>query len=69
MRGDYTLEHLDDKFHQIGVQRFELIEYPSDKHVGKDRSHGTFLIKLYTGSCGNLMEPWEVQKYSHTPGT
>ena len=37
--------------------------------MGKDRAHGLDFINLYLGRRNELMEPQEVQIYSHTPGT
>ena len=68
MRGYYTLEPLVYGFHHRGIRLVEIVEYPLSKNVGKDRSHSTSLINLYLGSRGQLMEPREVQKYSHTSG-
>ena len=69
MRGGYTLELLAYGIHNRKFRLVELVEYISDKHVGKDRSHGTGLVNLYPGSRCQLMEPREVQKDIRTPGT
>ena len=69
MRGNSTLEHLTYGVHHRGVQLVDIVEDTSDKYVIKDRSHGARLINLWTVSCGQLMDPQDVQKYSHNMGT
>ena len=46
MRGDYTLEPLAYGVNCRGARFFLLVEAPSDKYIGKDRSHRTCLINL-----------------------
>ena len=66
MKWDYTLKPLAYAVHNRGVWLGELVEAPLAKHVDKDRTHGTGLINLYPGSCGQLMEPQAVQRDIHT---
>ena len=69
MRGEYTLEPLAYGVCRKVVQLVEIIEYPSAKYMGKDIANMTGLINRYTGSRGQLMDPREVQKDSHTSET
>ena len=66
MRGEYTLEPLTYSIHHRGVQLVDLVKYPMDKYMVKDRAHGTGLINLWLVICGQLMELWTFQQDSHT---
>ena len=66
-RGDYNLKPLTYGVHHIVVLLVDPVGSPLVKYLGKDRYHRTGVINLYLGSCGQLMDLGEVQKYSHTP--
>ena len=51
------------------VQLVDIIEYPSDKYTGKNRSQRTGLINQCPGSRRQFMEARAVQQESHTPET
>ena len=46
MRRDYNLKPITYGVNHSGVGLVDLVEAPLDKYVGKDRGHGTGLIKL-----------------------
>ena len=66
---DYNTKPLTRGVHHIGVGWVDLVEAPLDIYMRKYRAHGTVLINLWLGSCGQLMEPRKVQHESHNTGT
>ena len=68
MRGEYTLKNLTYGVYHRGVLLVEIVEYPWDKYLGKDISHGTGLINLWLGWHNRLMDLRSVKQDNHNPG-